>query len=63
MTGGVATCPTDGGKGVGGQGCEEVVVERSSVKLCNIESIGVVVEDACSTVVEWASFDAAVERK
>ena len=31
MTGGVAMCPTDGGKGVGGQGCEEVVVERSSV--------------------------------
>jgi hypothetical protein len=31
MTGGMAMCPTDGGKGVGGQGCEEVVVERSSM--------------------------------
>jgi hypothetical protein len=31
MTGGVATCPTNGGKDVGGQGCEEIMVERSSV--------------------------------
>ncbi len=26
ITGGVAMCPTDGGKDVGGKGCEEVMV-------------------------------------